>query len=112
MSDPSPARPSPMRLVLRRPDDWHVRLRDGAMLKAVLGYTARQFGRAIAMPNLGPPVTTAALAEAYRGRILAALEPGLDFEPLMTCYLTDSTAPADVEHGFRTEVFTACKLYT
>ncbi len=102
---------SAARLVIRRPDDWHVHLRDGAMLKTVLGYTARQFGRAIVMPNLGPPVTTTALAEAYRGRILAALEPGLDFRPLMTCYLTDSTDPADVEAGFSSEVFTACKLY-
>jgi dihydroorotase len=108
MSDP-PA--SPSRLVLRRPDDWHVHLRDGAMLGAVLDHTARQFGRAIVMPNLSPPVTTTALAEAYRGRIMAALKPGLAFEPLMTCYLTDSTDPADVEHGFKSKVFTACKLY-
>ena len=103
--------PSPTRLVIRRPDDWHVHLRDGAMLKAVLDHTARQFGRAIVMPNLGPPVTTAALAEAYRERIMAALGPDLAFEPLMTGYLTDSTDPADVEHGFRSEAFTACKLY-
>src|SRR6201996_3519617 len=102
---------SPTRLVIRRPDDWHVHLRDGAMLETVLGYTARQFGRAIVMPNLGPPVTTAALAEAYRARILAALEPGLVFEPLMTCYLTDSTDPAEVERGFASKAFTACKLY-
>jgi dihydroorotase len=102
---------SPTRLVIRRPDDWHVHLRDGAMLKAVVGQTARQFGRAIVMPNLSPPVTTTALAEAYRQRIMAALGPGLAFQPLMTCYLTDSTDPADVEHGFRSGVFTACKLY-
>ncbi len=102
---------SPTRLVIRRPDDWHVHLRDGAMLEAVLDYTARQFGRAIVMPNLGPPVTTAALAEAYRERIMAALGPGLAFEPLMTCYLTDSTDPAEVERGFRSKAFTACKLY-
>jgi dihydroorotase len=102
---------APTRLVVRRPDDWHVHLRDGAMLKAVVDYTARQFGRAIVMPNLGPPVTTAALAEAYRERILAAVGPGLDFQPLMTCYLTDSTDPADVAHGFGTGAFTACKLY-
>jgi dihydroorotase len=102
---------SPSRLVLRRPDDWHVHLRDGAMLEAVLGHTARQFARAIVMPNLGPPVTTTALAEAYRRRIRAALKPGLAFQPLRTCYLTDSTDPADVEHGFKTGVFTACKLY-
>ena len=103
--------PSPTRLVIRRPDDWHVHLRDGAMLNTVLDYTARQFGRAIVMPNLGPPVTTAALAEAYRARIMAALGPGLAFEPLMTCYLTDSTDPVDVERGFAAKVFTACKLY-
>ena len=108
MSDMTAA---PPRLVIRRPDDWHVHLRDGAMLKTVLDYTARQFGRAIVMPNLGPPVTTTALAQAYRARIMAALGEGLDFEPLMTCYLTDSTDPADVEHGFRTGVFTAAKLY-
>ena len=103
--------PSPTRLVIRRPDDWHVHLRDGAMLKTVLGYTARQFGRAIVMPNLSPPVTTAALAEAYRRRILAALDPGLAFEPLMTCYLTDSTDPEDVARGFADKVFAASKLY-
>jgi dihydroorotase len=102
---------SPDRLVIRRPDDWHVHLREGAMLEAVLGYTARQFGRAIVMPNLGPPVTTAALAEAYRERIMAALSPGLAFEPLMTCYLTDSTDPADVERGFTSKAFAASKLY-
>lgn len=108
-----PAMPeaSPARLVIRRPDDWHVHLRDGAMLKAVVNHTARQFGRAIVMPNLSPPVTTAALAEAYRDRILAALGPGLAFQPLMTCYLTDSTDPADVERGFAGKVFTAAKLY-
>jgi dihydroorotase len=101
----------PSRLVIRRPDDWHVHLRDHAMLKAVLDYTARPFGRAIVMPNLSPPVTTAALAEAYRERIMAALGRGLAFEPLMTCYLTDSTDPADVERGFGSKAFTACKLY-
>jgi dihydroorotase len=81
------------------------------MLKAVIGHTARQFGRAIVMPNLSPPVTTTALAEAYRRRIMGALGPDLAFEPLMTCYLTDSTDPADVERGFAGKVFTACKLY-
>ena len=101
----------PSRLVIRRPDDWHVHLRDGAMLKTVLNYTARQFGRAIVMPNLSPPVTTAAMARAYRERIMAELDPGVTFEPLMTCYLTDSTDPAEVERGFLGKVFTACKLY-
>jgi dihydroorotase len=115
---PSPASATAAtdRLVIRRPDDWHVHLRDGDMLKAVVDYTARQFGRAIVMPNLSPPVTTAAMAQAYRQRILANLgkdlaAQGLAFAPLMTCYLTDSTDPADVAHGFETQVFTACKLY-
>jgi len=99
------------RLTLRRPDDWHVHLRDGAMLASVVNYTARQFARAIVMPNLSPPVTTISAAKAYRERILAALEPGRVFEPLMTCYLTDATDASDVERGFAEGVFTACKLY-
>ncbi len=99
------------RLTLRRPDDWHVHLRDGVMLGSVVNFTARQFARAIVMPNLNPPITTVAEAKAYRDRILAALEPGLAFEPLMTCYLTDATDPAEVERGYRDGVFTACKLY-
>ena len=102
---------APRRLTIRRPDDWHVHLRDGAMLASVVGYTARQFARAIVMPNLSPPVTTAAAAEAYRARIIAALAPGVDFTPLMTCYLTDAADPADIEAGFAAGVFTACKLY-
>ena len=99
------------RLTLRRPDDWHVHLRDGAMLASVVNYTARQFGRAIVMPNLNPPVTTVAAAKAYRDRILAAVEPGLAFTPLMTCYLTDAIDAGEVERGFAEGVFTACKLY-
>ncbi|MFD1788055.1 dihydroorotase [Sphingomonas floccifaciens] len=99
------------RLTIRRPDDWHVHLRDGAMLKAVAPPTARQFGRAIVMPNLSPPVTDVAAAEAYRARILAALPAGVNFVPLMTCYLTDATDPAEVRRGFESGVFTACKLY-
>ena len=99
------------RLVLRRPDDWHVHLRDGAMLKAVLPFTARQFGRAIIMPNLKPPVTTAAAAVAYRERILAALPEGMAFTPLMTAYLTDGTDPDDLAQGFKDGVFAAAKLY-
>lgn len=99
------------RLVLRQPDDWHVHLRDGAMLASVVNFTARQFARAIAMPNLNPPVTTVAAAAAYRDRILAAVEPGLAFEPLMTCYLTDDADPAEIERGFVEGVFVACKLY-
>lgn len=98
-------------LVMRRPDDWHVHLRDGAMLAGVVNFTARQFARAIVMPNLAPPVTTVAAAEAYRSRILAALEPGLSFTPLMTCYLTDDIEAAEIERGFAAGVFTACKLY-
>ncbi len=99
------------RLTIRRPDDWHVHLRDGAMLAAVAPPTARQFARAIVMPNLSPPVTDVAAAEAYRTRILAALPQGSDFTPLMTCYLTDATDPAEVRRGFESGVFTACKLY-
>ncbi|WP_298095582.1 dihydroorotase [Brevundimonas sp.] len=98
-------------LVIRRPDDWHVHLRDGAMLGSVVNYTARQFARAIVMPNLAPPVTTVAAAEAYRARILAAVEPGTVFTPLMTCYLTDDIDAAEVGRGFAAGVFTACKLY-
>ena len=98
-------------LTLRRPDDWHVHLRDGAMLRAVAPLTARQFARAIVMPNLVPPVTTVAAATAYRQRILAALPKGARFTPLMTCYLTDGTDPAEVARGYREQVFAAVKLY-
>lgn len=99
------------RLVMRRPDDWHVHLRDGPVLAGVVNFTARQFARAIVMPNLNPPVTTVAAAEAYRSRILAALAPGLAFTPLMTCYLTDDIDAGEIERGFAAGVFTACKLY-
>ncbi|MEO1767495.1 dihydroorotase [Thiobacter aerophilum] len=85
-----------MQLTLTRPDDWHVHLRDGAALAFVLPDTARRFARAIVMPNLKPPVTTTGAARAYRQRILAALPPGLAFEPLMTLYLTDNTPPAEI----------------
>ena len=98
-------------LTLRRPDDWHAHFRDGPMLAAVLPFTARQFARAIVMPNLVPPVTTVAAAEAYRGRIVAALPKGARFTPLTTCYLTDGTDPAEVERGYRAGVFAAVKLY-
>ncbi|MEZ5956464.1 MAG: dihydroorotase [Hyphomonadaceae bacterium] len=98
-------------LVMRRPDDWHVHLRDGPMLAGVVNFTARQFARAIVMPNLAPPVTTVAAAEAYRSRIFAALEPGLSFTPLMTCYLTDTVDAGEIERGFSSRVFTASKLY-
>jgi dihydroorotase len=99
------------RITIRRPDDWHLHVRDGAMLEAVLPVTARHFGRAIIMPNLTPPVRTATEAAAYRERVKAALPAGSRFQPLMTCYLTDETDPDDVEHGFREGVFTAVKLY-
>jgi dihydroorotase len=99
------------RLVIRQPDDWHVHLRDGDMLRAVVNETARQFARAIVMPNLVPPVTTVAAAEAYRSRIQAALAPGLAFTPLMTAYLTDTIDPGEIERGFGSGVFTAAKLY-
>ena len=98
-------------LVIRQPDDWHVHLRDGAMLSAVVNETARQFARAIIMPNLDPPVTSVAAADAYRARILAALAPGLVFSPLMTVYLTDSIDGREIERGFASGVFTAAKLY-
>jgi dihydroorotase len=100
-----------MRLKLRRPDDWHVHLRDGAMLASVVNYTARQFARAIVMPNLKTPVTTVAAAEAYRARILSAVAPGITFTPLMTCYLTDGIDPAEIARGHAAGVFTAAKLY-
>lgn len=99
------------RLTIRRPDDWHVHLRDGAMLTAVAGYTARQFARAIVMPNLTPPVTTIAAATAYRARIMTALGGDSDFTPLMTCYLTDDSDPAEIARWHTEGVFTACKLY-
>jgi len=98
-------------LTLRRPDDWHVHLRDGAMLKAVLPFTARVFARAIVMPNLTPPVTSVAAAKAYRRRIIKALPKKADFTPLMTCYLTDRTDPDAVAQGFEQGVFAAAKLY-
>lgn len=98
-------------IMIRRPDDWHVHLRDGEMLQAVVGYTARQFARAIVMPNLSPPVVNVAAAKAYRGRILDALPAGTDFTPLMVCYLTDDADPAEIARGHEQGVFTACKLY-
>ena len=95
------------RLELRRPDDWHVHFREGAVLRAVAPFTARQFARAIVMPNLVPPVADGARARAYRAEIMAALPPDTGFEPLMTCYLVDGLDPAVMED----EVFTAAKLY-
>jgi dihydroorotase len=98
-------------LTLRRPDDWHLHLRDGDMLRAVLPWSARAFGRAIVMPNLDPPVTTSSQAAAYRDRIRSALPSETRFEPLMTCYLTDRTDPDDIARGHSEQVFTAAKLY-
>lgn len=98
-------------LTIRQPDDWHLHLRDGAMLKAVLPETARHFGRAIIMPNLVPPVVTAQQAVAYRDRIMAALPAGSDFQPLMTLYLTEGTDPADVAAAHAAGIATAVKLY-
>src|ERR1700730_1018579 len=97
-------------ITLRRPDDWHVHLRDDEMLTTVLRYTARQFARAIVMPNLAPPVASVATERAYRGRILTALPRDSDFVPLMTCYLTDTTVPREVTCGFQEGVFIAVKL--
>ena len=98
-------------LTIRRPDDWHVHLRDGAMLSDVVNHTARQFARAIIMPNLKPPVTTVDAAIAYRERILAAVDPKLDFTPLMTAYLTDTIDPNELRRGKAEGVFTAAKMY-
>jgi len=98
-------------LSLRRPDDWHLHLRDGAMLRAVLPETARHFARAIIMPNLVPPVVRGDDARAYRDRILAALPEGMAFEPLMTLYLTEATDPADVAAAHADGLIRAVKLY-
>ena len=96
-------------ITIRRPDDWHVHLRDGAMLDLVAPYTARQFARAIIMPNLAPPVTRVDQAAAYRDRIIAAAGPR--FTPLMTAYLTDDSDPDEIERGHREGVWIAAKLY-
>lgn len=103
--------PNPQLLKIRRPDDWHIHLRDGKMLNTVVPYTSEVYGRAIVMPNLVPPVTTVDAAVAYRQRILNAVPAGHTFTPLMTCYLTDSLDPAEIERGFLEGVFTAAKLY-
>ena len=105
------ARAMTTQITIRRPDDWHVHLRDGEMLKAVVGYTARQFARAIVMPNLTPPVINVAAGQAYRDRIVSAVPAGMDFTPLMVFYLTDDADPAEIERGYAEGVFAACKLY-
>lgn len=99
------------RIDIIRPDDWHLHLRDGAHLGAVVADSARQFARAIVMPNLKPPVTTTELAQAYRARIIDALPAGSDFQPLMTLYLTDRTTPAEIERAKRSGVVHAVKYY-
>ena len=98
-------------LTITRPDDWHLHLRDGALMQSVLPDTARQFARAIVMPNLRPPVTTTALALEYRQRILAALPAGMKFEPLMTLYLTDNTSAEEIRKAKASGVVHAVKLY-
>lgn len=98
-------------ITIRKPDDWHLHVRDGAMLKGVLPFTSRHFSRAIIMPNLVPPVRTTLDAEGYRQRILAAIPQGDNFTPLMTCYLSDDTSVSDLITGFKESVFTAAKLY-
>ncbi len=107
-SAPSPA---PSTLTITRPDDWHVHLRDGAVLADVVPHTARQFARAIVMPNLKPPVTTTAMAAAYRERILAAVPPGLAFEPLMVLYLTDNTSADEINRAVDSGIVHGVKLY-
>jgi dihydroorotase len=104
--------PNPIsRLTITRPDDWHLHLRDGATMASVLPHTARQFARAIVMPNLKPPITTTAQALAYRERILAALPQGMRFEPLMTLYLTDNTPPEEIRKAKESGLVHAVKLY-
>jgi dihydroorotase len=98
-------------LTITRPDDWHLHLRDGDMMRAVLPYSAEIFGRAIIMPNIQPPVRTAQDAIDYKQRILSCLSPNRNFQPLMTCYLTDETSPNEVRRGHNEGVFTALKLY-
>jgi len=100
-----------MKLTLRRPDDWHLHLRDGAAMQSVVGHTAAQFGRAIVMPNLKPPVATTDAAQAYRQRILAALPADTGFEPLMTLYLTDQTPAAEIHKARASGLVHAVKLY-
>lgn len=102
---------TPSTLTLTRPDDWHLHLRDGSMLADILPHTARQFARAIVMPNLKPPVTTTAMASAYRDRILAALPAGMQFEPLMVLYLTDNTTADEIRRAAASSFVHGVKLY-
>ncbi len=105
------AKLSPNTLTITRPDDWHLHLRDGSVLADVLPHTAAQFARAIVMPNLKPPVTTTAMASAYRDRILAALPKGMAFEPLMVLYLTDNTQPDEIRKAVESGFVHGVKLY-
>ncbi|HTT03325.1 MAG TPA: dihydroorotase [Steroidobacteraceae bacterium] len=98
-------------LRLRQPDDWHLHLRDGEQLRAVLAFSAAQFARAVVMPNLNPPVTTTERALAYRERIRALLPQGASFQPLMTLYLTDTTSPQEIETARASGLVVGCKLY-
>jgi len=107
----TPSANVPASITITRPDDWHLHLRDGATMASVLPHSARQFGRAIVMPNLRPPITTTAQAAAYRNRILDALPAGLDFEPLMTLYLTDNTPPDEIRRAKESGFVHAVKLY-
>ncbi len=99
------------KLIIRQPDDWHVHLRDGSILEAVLSATSRVFGRAIVMPNLQPPITSVEAAKSYRERILSSLSSGADFTPLMTVFLKDGLSPDVIKQGWHEGVFTAAKLY-
>ena len=101
----------PRQIIIRQPDDWHVHLRDGEILTSVVQFTARQFARAIVMPNLDPPIISRAMAKAYRDRIVAAIPKDLEFTPLMTCFLTDVSDGEEIAQGFFEGIFTACKLY-
>src|SRR5687767_3717942 len=100
-----------MHIEIRRPDDWHLHLRDGAAMAAVVPFTAARFARAIVMPNLKPPVTTTEAATQYRARIVAALPHAADFTPLMTLYLTDRTAPDEIDRARASGIVFGCKLY-
>src|ERR1700712_264142 len=102
---------SPNSITIIRPDDWHLHLRDGATMASVLPHTARQFARAIVMPNLKPPVTTAGQALAYRERIMGARPAGMQFEPLMTLYLTDNTPAEEIQRAKDSGIVHAVKLY-
>jgi dihydroorotase len=111
MTTSQPASNSPRRITLTRPDDWHLHVRDGTTMAAVVPHTARSFARAIIMPNLVPPVTTTALAEAYRQRILDAVPPGAGFEPLMTLYLTEATPAEEIERAKQSGFVHGVKCY-